>query len=80
MLGRHQDLVVQLVVIERTATGLATTGDLPDRTRPTCSPADWRPSATRRGPSSRDRFADYDTRRARRAFDELADEVDSRSD
>jgi CHAD domain-containing protein len=80
LLGHHQDLVVQLVVIERTATGLATTGDLPDR-----SAADV---LARRLGHERDearaefahRFADYDTRRVRRAFDELADEVDSRSD
>jgi CHAD domain-containing protein len=79
VLGRHQDLAVQLVVIERVATGLATTGDLADR-----SGVDAHADRLgRERDDTRDefshRFADYDTRRVRRAFDDLADEVDSRS-
>jgi CHAD domain-containing protein len=68
VLGRHQDLVVQVGIVERTAAGLAA--------------ADLTAQLRRERDAARDefasRFAAYDTREAREAFDHLVGRVRGR--
>jgi CHAD domain-containing protein len=65
VLGHHQDLVVQGTILRRVATAGAADAVVADLERAQ--------AATRA--AFADRFADYDTKRARRAFTRLTGEV-----